>query len=69
MARDVYVGSDMNETTFAAVNAYITNPANELTARERASQKRESERRDQRRAEWLKANGKPADWDMFAEFY
>lgn len=59
----------MNETTFADVNSYLNNRANELTVRERASQKRESERRDQLRAEWLRANGKPADWDMFAEFY
>jgi hypothetical protein len=59
----------MHETTFADVSAYLDNRSNDLTARERESQKRESERRDQRRAEWLKANGKPADWDMFAEFY
>jgi hypothetical protein len=59
----------MNETTFADVSAYLNNRANELTARERASQKRESARLDQLRTEWLKANSKPADWDMFAEFY
>ena len=59
----------MNETTFADVSAYLNNRANDLTVRERAAQKRESARLDQLRAEWLKANGKPADWDMFAEFY
>jgi len=58
----------MNETTFAAVNAHVNNPANDLTARERAGQKRESARLDQLRAEWLQANGKPADWTPFAEF-
>lgn len=69
MAQCVHKETVMNETTFADVSAYISNPANDLTARERASQERESERRDQRRAEWLQAEGKPADWDMFAEFY
>lgn len=59
----------MSETTYSDVMAYLSNPNNAPTARERAAAKRESARLEARRLAWEQdraAHGLPAD--VFAGF-